>query len=523
MNERDAERGESVQVLTSLRLPDWLNLAGLVVAAFFVPWNLYYVVGGLSLAFFSGLYLLFYGRVRRTRIPFYMVLFTFLVTGCWIVVIAMAGLLSPSPLLFCLGSFAAPISVAPLWRLNRKLQSYPLLAFVAGVTLALLFGADYVLDSPQQWGMVSWYPYVWLSLGLLLVFVSQRGVRLKTRLALLCGVAIQIGWALYHVEVMLLVALPLVLLPVIGMWIGRVRHSIGRLSLWVVLVMAGLFTISYISHIVDDYFVLRTLPSGDVDAYTINGRPYDSLSLGGEYQSGYPVEQYICEAELRTAWGKASKLSYDSLDRAGAPVRLTAIRYLTSLGHRKDSVGMSFLNTGDIAAIESGVYNAHLRGRGPLYKYVWHELEGVERYLLGQRDTSTLLVRGGLALVQAWEKVKKNPWTNQKEIVWIYRQAAPSTYANLAVGVGWVFTAIITLLYIVFGVYAACRFKTPWRLGMMYMIAMCVVIGTGLQTIAMGMLMPTLYSLALHGRFSPSLSTTPQDKSEDLEAEVANG
>lgn len=86
-------------------------------------------------------------------------------------------------------------------------------------------------------------------------------------------------------------------------------------------------------------------------------------------ENGYYVWRFINYGELEREWEKRSELPFDSRDKKGQELKHTLIRYMTSLGLKKDSAGISKMRDKDIAAIEQGIANVyfvennHIKGR----------------------------------------------------------------------------------------------------------------------------------------------------------------
>jgi hypothetical protein len=97
----------------------------------------------------------------------------------------------------------------------------------------------------------------------------------------------------------------------------------------------------------------------NVKDQTENGNHYVFNLNSKQRENGYLVNVYLCETELRQAWNNLSAFPFDSLDKKSQQLSQTLIRYLTSLGLRKDSAGVSKLTNSDIEAIENGIANVH--------------------------------------------------------------------------------------------------------------------------------------------------------------------
>lgn len=111
------------------------------------------------------------------------------------------------------------------------------------------------------------------------------------------------------------------------------------------------------------------------EEFTVNGNPYQHFIERKDSENGNQVWLYINENELRNKWDSRSRFKYDSLDKKGQELRFTLIRYLTSMGLRKDSLGASSLTNVDVKNIENGITNRILAGGNPikskLYELIW--------------------------------------------------------------------------------------------------------------------------------------------------------
>jgi O-antigen ligase len=146
-----------------------------------------------------------------------------------------------------------------------------------------------------------------------------------------------------------------------------------------------------------------------LETHTVNGNLYSHDTTTGVVENGHYIDLYVCEPELRREWNRISNIGYDSMDMYGQPVRSTLSRYLTSLGLRKDSAGLSLLDTADIRAIESGITNYKFNKNGRLFRRIYETVWEIhvfgrtgyaEHHSLGQR----------LMFMQAALQVFRNTW-----------------------------------------------------------------------------------------------------------------
>ncbi len=91
----------------------------------------------------------------------------------------------------------------------------------------------------------------------------------------------------------------------------------------------------------------------------------DMASAGGEVyyhdlrdpqlENGHYVWINVADKELKRTWNRRSRIPFDGKDELGQPLRSTLIRYLASMGLRKDSTGVQVLAAQDLRRIEQGV------------------------------------------------------------------------------------------------------------------------------------------------------------------------
>lgn len=118
----------------------------------------------------------------------------------------------------------------------------------------------------------------------------------------------------------------------------------------------------------------------NLDRRTANGNLYYNCKTADEYENGYRIWLYICEKELKQEWNKRSAYNFKGFDRKGQKIQYTLIRYMTSLGLRKDSAGISQLSQHDIEMIEKGYANYVYTRKFALYPRIYETLWQLDRY-----------------------------------------------------------------------------------------------------------------------------------------------
>lgn len=192
-------------------------------------------------------------------------------------------------------------------------------------------------------------------------------------------------------------------------WIFSQKNVVLKFSLVVVLIFALLLGVSYLSHTIDSYFSRNRVDFKNLPKETVNGNPYTHDTLNRQYENGNLVWINVCSPELNRAWKSVSKLPFDGVDKSGQPVNLTLIRYMSSKGLRKDSIGMTQLDSIDIRLIENSVasviYREHKTGIYPrLYQMLWE----VDAYVTQGITGGSSMVQRYIYLKASWFVIKKN-------------------------------------------------------------------------------------------------------------------
>lgn len=128
-------------------------------------------------------------------------------------------------------------------------------------------------------------------------------------------------------------------------------------------------------------------------------------------ENGWRVGLYQCEPEMREAWNQVSGMKYDGPDQKGQELKYTLIRYLTSLGLRKDAYGVSQLTPQDISLIEKGfassLYREPKRLRVRIYETIWE----IDQYRNGSNPSGHSVTQRLEYLKTGWAIFLDQPLT----------------------------------------------------------------------------------------------------------------
>ena len=146
--------------------------------------------------------------------------------------------------------------------------------------------------------------------------------------------------------------------------IFRLKNRKWQIGYFAGLIAVVFFPFFLVARVVADYYDFKDVDRESIESTTISGNYYAHNFEEGARENGYLVYLYVCDEELRNEWNKRSNFKYDDLLN-GYPLSSTLIRYMTSRGLKKDSVGISQLSDDEILLVESGMTN---------YKFDGHQL-----------------------------------------------------------------------------------------------------------------------------------------------------
>ena len=176
----------------------------------------------------------------------------------------------------------------------------------------------------------------------------------------------------------------------------KIKKIFYKFSILLALVLLWLMSASYLFVNAREYFGNRQcIDEIKLLDKTDNGNPYKNYLKDVQYENGNLVWVNLCREELEKEWNARSSIKYVSNDNLGQPIASTLVRYLTSMGLNKDSLGVWSLSEEDINYIEQGVTNVlfkeHKIGFYPrLYQTFW-EIDQYKTY--GHVSGSSLVQR----------------------------------------------------------------------------------------------------------------------------------
>jgi len=144
---------------------------------------------------------------------------------------------------------------------------------------------------------------------------------------------------------------------------------------------------------------------------TVNGNPYKHNLNYLQYENGNLVWINVCKTELEKEWNARSEIDCSGKDKLGQPLSSTLIRYLASLGHNKDSVGVWSLTDEDIIHIESGATNVLFkRNKLGLYPRLYQTFWEIDQYKMYNHVSGSSLVQRFVFVRAGFNILLQNFW-----------------------------------------------------------------------------------------------------------------
>ncbi|MDY6801283.1 MAG: O-antigen ligase family protein [Bacteroidota bacterium] len=184
-----------------------------------------------------------------------------------------------------------------------------------------------------------------------------------------------------------------------GYYSFRIKELVLRLFVQVLMVTIFLLIATFLTHAISKFYAVEKVDFENLEQFTASGNPYQHNTKLKQIENGNYVWLYVCPQELKKEWNRISEIAYNGKDKKGQQIKTTLIRYLTSKGFRKDSVGISKLTSVDIMNIENGVANYIFTQRYALYPKVYQIIWEIDVYRKGANPT-------GNSITQRWEFLK---------------------------------------------------------------------------------------------------------------------
>lgn len=190
----------------------------------------------------------------------------------------------------------------------------------------------------------------------------------------------------------------------------KLSNFMLRYFIILLLVTLPLLLMATISRAVMKFYDIEEFNPGTIEKATANGNPYFHDFNNRQVENGNYIWLFVCEKELENEWNRRSEWNYTGMDKKEQYIKYTLIRYLTSKGYRKDSLGICRLTSEDISLIEDGTANFRFRKQSGLdillYKLIWQ----IDVYKKGGNPSGHSVTQRLEYLKTAVEIIKQNFW-----------------------------------------------------------------------------------------------------------------
>lgn len=159
-----------------------------------------------------------------------------------------------------------------------------------------------------------------------------------------------------------------------------VRHKGApwRLAALVVLLGGIIGSVLFLRVVVHDYWHTDTSQLQRLDERSAGGEVYYHDLRDPQRENGHYVWINVADKELERTWDRRSEIPFSGTDKLGQSLRSTLVRYLASMGERKDSTGVQALSPEDVVRIENGMTSVVEGRQGAMrarFEQVLYELD----------------------------------------------------------------------------------------------------------------------------------------------------
>ena len=309
------------------------------------------------------------------------------------------------------------------------------------------------------------------------IFYSEKGLRIKKAWN---GVAI-LGLLWFFFFLILLKSITglfILVLLILGLaWYfsSKIDDVAPKFIIRVLVITIPLIIASFITHSIGKFYYTPEIVFSELENTSQEGNLYFHDTTRVARENGNYVWIYLCEKELRREWNNVSTFDYDGYDNKKQRIRYTLIRYLTSLGERKDANGIESLSQEDIRAIENGNANYIFNKQFGLYPRIYQITWEIDGYLHGG-DPSGHSVAQRVAYLTAAKAIIHDNWligvgtgdvqysfnqhyeTSDSKLNENYRRRAHNQYITFILSFG-----IVGFVIVMLALFAPVFIENKWK------------------------------------------------------------
>lgn len=414
--------------------------------------------------------------------------------------------------------------------------------FVAGVFINSLiisyilfgFSQQEILDLRDASPFISHIRFslmVVISIFSLIYFIFFKQISINRIEKLLSFIALL--WLisfLFFFQTLTGIVILITLLPISLIWWAKVRGKKSFLvtSLFLILLLFG-GTAIFLLQTYKNFNHINEVDLTKLDEETVNGNPYIHHLDKKEYENGNLIWIYLAPDELEKEWNKVSEIPYyGGLDKKDQYLRFTLVRYMSSLGLRKDSLGFSRMSDEDIEMVEKG-YTSHIYKKHSFITRIYEVLWSLQHYRetgdpsgqsIGQRleylkvgsDVAARFFWFGTGTGDMMHEFKSQYIINNSKLSDDLKRRAHNQYLTFLITFG-----IFGALWLIFA-FIAPLFMERRQLNFMTVIALCTILLSMLNEDTLDTHIGVTFSAFIYIFFlyaAPNIESVPDEKTSD--------
>lgn len=315
--------------------------------------------------------------------------------------------------------FILPFIIATSRPVSEKETNRLLLLFAMAVLVSSILSYVHILSNPwadiREASLFISYIRLSIQVNLSVFFVVYLLIRYAGFTVMIYKIAgiVMVLWLVYFLFLLKSLtgfAIFLFLFALLSVHIlVSQKHWLLRFGFpFILSLLTGYVLLNLVS--IANLFLVPEPNSEQLKEYTESGNPYKHEPHKLELEGGNYVWLFICEEELKQEWNKVSELDFQGKDLKGQELRVTLIRYMTSLGLTKDSTGFDQLTERDMAHVEHGIasvfYTKRVFPNPRLYQFAWE----MDRYFKGGNPNNLSVAQR----IEYWKTslqiIRENPW-----------------------------------------------------------------------------------------------------------------
>ncbi|MBN2664192.1 MAG: O-antigen ligase family protein [Bacteroidales bacterium] len=219
-----------------------------------------------------------------------------------------------------------------------------------------------------------------------IIYIITSYKKTKTKYKIL-SLSLIVWFLAFLIFIQSLTGIIILFLLVIGLGIYFISKS-NKISIKITSLIIVLFLIFstsiYLYNQYKNFYTIKDPNFNSLPQYTESGNEYYHNIDNFRFENGHHVGYFYCKKEIEQEWNKISHVKFNQKGSNGFLIKFTIVRYMTSLGLPKDSVGVSKLTPTDIANIEKGLSNYKFANTlsisNRIYKVIWqiHEYKNTK-------------------------------------------------------------------------------------------------------------------------------------------------